>query len=303
MAQELPEPLVPADVDLRDMDGFMLNVERLFASELWALSTGEEFKAAVGLWGRAWKQVPAASLPNDDRVLAAFAGVALSRWKKVRAMAIHGFIECSDGRLYHRVLSEDALRAWGLKLERRTSREADKRRLKRWREDRARAHETGDETRFNEGGETADETRFTPPGETRTKRDRQDRTGQDSKEEEPSPTTEPPPEKPKLKAAAAKNFLAFEGQVVRLKPIDFDRWKAAFHAIPDIVAELTAIDAKFAESPPKNWFVQCSAWLRTKHERLLAERVAAKADAEKPKPRQGEPGWKSPVDGWVPGQL
>ena len=69
----LPAPLVPADCDCTDLDGFMLNVERLQSSELVALATPEELAAALMLWCRAWKQVPAASLPADDRVLAAFA--------------------------------------------------------------------------------------------------------------------------------------------------------------------------------------------------------------------------------------
>lgn len=107
-----PEPYTTADVDLRGMDGFLLNVERLLASELWAISTGEEFKAALGLWCRAWKQIPAASLPNDERVLASFAGVTRARWKVVRDVAMRGFDLCSDGRFYHRVLAQDALRAW-----------------------------------------------------------------------------------------------------------------------------------------------------------------------------------------------
>ena len=34
MNTELPDPFVPADVDLRDRDGFLLNVERIAASKL-----------------------------------------------------------------------------------------------------------------------------------------------------------------------------------------------------------------------------------------------------------------------------
>jgi len=114
----LPDPFTTPDVDLRDFDGFMMNVEKLLASELWAVSTGEEFKAAMGLWCRAWKQVPAGSLPNDERVLASFSGAGI-RWKKVREIAIRGFVLCSDGRLYHTTLCEDANRAYAKKMERR----------------------------------------------------------------------------------------------------------------------------------------------------------------------------------------
>lgn len=101
---------MPPDTDIRDLDGFMLNTERLMASELWALSTGEEFKAALGLWCRAWKQTPPGSLPDDDRVLAAFSGAG-ARWKKLKAMALRGFIKCADGRLYHKTLCDDVMRA------------------------------------------------------------------------------------------------------------------------------------------------------------------------------------------------
>lgn len=107
----MPDPLTPADCDVRHLDCFMLNVDKLMASELWALSTGEEFKAAFALWARAWKQVPAASLPDDDRVLSAFSGAG-QRWKKIKEMALRGFVKCSDGRLYHSTLANDALNAW-----------------------------------------------------------------------------------------------------------------------------------------------------------------------------------------------
>lgn len=103
-------------MDVREFNGFMLDVEKLTASELVALSSGEEFKAAVMLWCRAWKQVPAGSLPNDDRVLAAFSGAG-KQWKKVKEMALRGFVLCSDGRLYHQTLCEDARRAYGKKVE------------------------------------------------------------------------------------------------------------------------------------------------------------------------------------------
>ncbi|SFM91301.1 DUF1376 domain-containing protein [Methylobacterium pseudosasicola] len=107
---DLPAPLVPADIDIAGLSSFLLDIDRLFHSELWALSTGEEFKAAVALWGHAWRQRPAGSLPNDDRLLAAFSGAG-GRWKKVKAIALRGFVLCSDNRFYHRVLCEDVLRA------------------------------------------------------------------------------------------------------------------------------------------------------------------------------------------------
>lgn len=106
-------PLVPADADLRDFHFMPLDVARLINSDLAALATGEEFKAAVVLWCKSWHQVPAASLPNDDRMLAHLAGFGrdLKGWKRVRDMALKGFVQCDDGRLYHPVVAEKAREA------------------------------------------------------------------------------------------------------------------------------------------------------------------------------------------------
>ena len=113
-----PDPFTTAEQDVSGLDGFMLNTDRLMVSELWALATGDEFKAAIGLWCRAWKQVPAGSLPNDEKVLAAFSGAGKA-WPKVRDMALRGFVLCSDGRLYHKTLCDDVKRAAEAKAKRR----------------------------------------------------------------------------------------------------------------------------------------------------------------------------------------
>jgi hypothetical protein len=99
---------VPADLDLSSLDYLPLMVNRLLSSDTWLLATGDEAKAAVTLWCRAWHQVPAGSLPSDDRLLAALSGAG-SKWKKVKAVALRGFTVCEDGRLYHTVLCAIAL--------------------------------------------------------------------------------------------------------------------------------------------------------------------------------------------------
>jgi hypothetical protein len=108
---ELPAPLTPADCDLRGLPFMPLDVVRLTDSDLFALATGDEFKAALTLWCKAWLQVPAASLPDDDRVLAHLTGTG-PRWRKLKEMALHGWVKCSDGRLYHPVVAEKANEAW-----------------------------------------------------------------------------------------------------------------------------------------------------------------------------------------------
>jgi hypothetical protein len=118
LAGELPAPLVPPEVDLRDFGYMPLDVLRLRDSDLAALATGEEFKAAVMLWCVAWHQVPAGSLPDDDRLLARYSG-ALTKWQKVKEQALRGFVKCSDGRLYHKTVSEKALDSWRIKQAKR----------------------------------------------------------------------------------------------------------------------------------------------------------------------------------------
>lgn len=157
---ELPDPLVPPDHDVSMLSDFRLNVDRLLASELVAVGTAEECWAALMLWCRAWKQVPGGSLPNDERTLAGFSGAG-SRWKRVREVALRGFVLCSDGRLYHRFLCEEVRRAYKSHVSNVQRRDADRKRLSEWREKRGKAgDETLYETRHETTKETVDETRF-----------------------------------------------------------------------------------------------------------------------------------------------
>jgi hypothetical protein len=108
-----PEPLTPAGLDLRDFDWMPLEVMRLRDSDLSVLASGDAFRAAVLLWCSAWHQVPAGSLPADDRLLANLAGYGrdIEGWMHVKDDAMRGFIECSDGRMYHPVVCEKAFEA------------------------------------------------------------------------------------------------------------------------------------------------------------------------------------------------
>jgi len=162
MAPDLPVPLVPADVDCVDLDGFMLNVERLMASELVALSSHEVVGAALFLWCRAWKQRPAASLPDDDRVLAAFARLSTARFRKLKNEILRGFVKCSDGRLYHAVLAAEALNGFERKQAFRKKRDTDAERLRKWRESQK---ETPSVTVGETHVETHGETRFVAEGQ------------------------------------------------------------------------------------------------------------------------------------------
>jgi hypothetical protein len=119
-----PDPLVPADVDLRDFAFMPLDVARLRDSDLTSEETPESCWAALLLWCAAWHQVPAGSVPDSDQWLAKTAGyVSRGRidkgWAEIRTGALRGFVTCSDGRLYHPVVCEKVRDAWRSKREQR----------------------------------------------------------------------------------------------------------------------------------------------------------------------------------------
>lgn len=124
MTSTLPAPLTHAQCDLQDFPFMPLDVARLRDSELASNETPEACWAAVLLWSASWHQVPAGSIPNDDLWIAKQAGYQLrgkidKAWSRVRAGALRGWVECSDGRLYHPVVAEKAREAWQAKLEQR----------------------------------------------------------------------------------------------------------------------------------------------------------------------------------------
>lgn len=111
----MPEPLVPVEVDLRGYEFIPLFGDRLFGSETWIGITAEAKLAALQLWWRAYaKEVPAASLPDNDALLANYAGYGTQTkaWLKVKAQAMRGFVRCTDERWYHPFIAELALDAW-----------------------------------------------------------------------------------------------------------------------------------------------------------------------------------------------
>lgn len=114
---DLPAPLTPPDCDLSDFQYMELDVRRLRDSKFAAGAKADGFRAGILLWCAAWHQIPAASLPDDDVELASLAGYGrvIKEWKKVRTEALHGFVKCSDGRLYHTVIAEKALAAFASK--------------------------------------------------------------------------------------------------------------------------------------------------------------------------------------------
>lgn len=141
MSDQLPDPMVPAEVDLRGLEYMPLLGARLFSSDFALNASDAEFRRGLQLWWAAWNQVPAASLPDSDRAQAKLAGFedeTSPNWRKVRKQALDGFIKCSDGRLYHPVLARQALIAWEKRGEVRAETENAAERQRRTRAERKR---------------------------------------------------------------------------------------------------------------------------------------------------------------------
>lgn len=84
----------------------------------------------------------------------------------------------------------------------------------------------------------------------------------------------------RAKSAAAEPY-AFEGRIIRLSRADFENWQRAYHAIPDLTAELTSLDAWLLDQPPekqRKWFHTAAGSLNRKHQEILAARVREEAD-------------------------
>ncbi len=71
----------------------------------------------------------------------------------------------------------------------------------------------------------------------------------------------------KDRGAGAPAEMAFVGRVIRLDVRAFERWRKAYHRIPDLSAELTKADDYYNENPIDDgkWFFPVSRWLDRAH--------------------------------------
>lgn len=109
--EDLPAPPVPADADLTGFGWFPLHHKRLKQSEWWLSASDLARSRNVDLWAEAFEQVPAASLPDSDVILAKMAGFGrdIAGWRMAKAEIMAPWTLCSDGRWYHPTLAEVAL--------------------------------------------------------------------------------------------------------------------------------------------------------------------------------------------------
>jgi hypothetical protein len=110
-------PLVAPEVDLRDFPFVPVYRQRLLTSRFNHLASDAEWRAGFTLWLASWDQVPAGSLPSDDRELCQLAGLGrdMRQWRKVKKWALYHWASAVDGRLYHPVVAEMVNNAWSQK--------------------------------------------------------------------------------------------------------------------------------------------------------------------------------------------
>jgi hypothetical protein len=118
---DLPPPLTPPGCDLTNFPFMPLDVSRLRRSKAWLVAKRNPALAfyMINLWTASWHDHPAASLEDDDDVLADLAMCDPHKWSKIRDDVMRGWVKCSDGRLYHPVVAEKAIEAWDSKLDQR----------------------------------------------------------------------------------------------------------------------------------------------------------------------------------------
>ena len=95
-----------------------LDIARLRKSKAWVKCKRNPALAfyMINLWTASWHEVPAASLEDDDDLLADRALCDPSKWEKIKEDVLQGWVRCSDGRLYYPDIAEKALESWIEKL-------------------------------------------------------------------------------------------------------------------------------------------------------------------------------------------
>lgn len=127
-----PAPLVGEGVSMSGNDWFPLYFDRLRKSKWWRRATDTARARNIMLWGEAYKQIPAGSMPDDDDELAEAAGFGMDvdAFLAVKAEIMAPWVLCLDGRWYHPTVCEMVLEAWDRASDRR-KRDAEKKRIAR----------------------------------------------------------------------------------------------------------------------------------------------------------------------------
>lgn len=106
---DLPAPLTPPDCDLSKLRWMPTYVDKVRNSEFWRTASFEMRGISFEFWLVAWHQKPAASLPDNDVLLAFYIGCDIETWRALKPIVMAPWILCADGRFYHPTLAEIAV--------------------------------------------------------------------------------------------------------------------------------------------------------------------------------------------------
>lgn len=157
-----PQPFTPPDCDLTSHTYFPLHYDRLLRSKWWRRASDLARSRNMDLWAHAFREIPAASLPDDDADLADMAGFGrdIGTFLKVKDELLEPWVLCADGRWYHPTLSEVAAELWDrMDAKRKANRDRQNAHRQRIR-DAVVTAKTGAVTR-----DTPPSSRVTPPEE------------------------------------------------------------------------------------------------------------------------------------------
>jgi uncharacterized protein YdaU (DUF1376 family) len=204
-------------------------------------------------------------LVDNERLLAGYMGVSIRKWKSLRETLLEkGKIYLTeDGLIYNSRAKKE------IENDAKTSRKLSENGSKGGRKKYENAKKTNENNEGDQAGLEQNSSLYHIPY-SRDHIEPPNPQGADSSKEGLQVQGKP---------------YKFEGRTVRLSQRDFDRWATAYHAIPDIRAELQSLDdwlqrPETPEAKRKGWFNLVSRNLGRKHEEALAAKRVDDAEHE-----------------------
>lgn len=239
--------------DVRCLPYMPLQIERLRKSKAWLRCKRKPELAfyMMNLWMRAWHEVPAGSIEDDDDVLADAAMASPQEWESLKVEILHGW-ERRDGRIWHSAVTGIATEGAAKLRKNKNRTSAARQALADGRS--ASVTESVTDTVTSSVTEPATKTVAGPEGKGRE--GKRIEIISSSNDDDAANTAE----------------YAFEAKTIRLLAKDLANWKKAFPHI-SVEAELWALD-EWAGEKGSRWFTAVSGAL-AKKERDAVERINA----------------------------
>ena len=103
------DPPYPPDLEAKGWS-LDLDYERIEQSDTWALASSDQRPWLLMIWLVSWRQCPVASFPNNDTLIAARIGMPIDQFSAWRDILLAGWQAASDGRVYHKTLTQHVVR-------------------------------------------------------------------------------------------------------------------------------------------------------------------------------------------------